>query len=75
MSLVDLMIDLNNAKSPEEVKRSYDAFDQRKAAQPSDAEVLTTFLRDCTDMNGKPLLDTDEYADLEGGKIVMRKLS
>ena len=75
MSLVDLIIDLNNATTPEEEKRAYAAFDQRKAAQPSDAEVLTAFLHDCTDMAGKPLLQADEYAELDGGKVVVKKLN
>ena len=75
MSLSDLIIGLNNARTPEEEKQAYGAFDKRKAAEPSDAEVLTTFLRACNDRASKPLLQADEYADLAGGKVEVEKLN
>lgn len=75
MSLVDLIIDLDKAKTPEEEKQAYTAFDARNAAQPSDSEVLTSFLRDCTNLDGTPILKPDEVACLDGNKIVTQKLN
>jgi hypothetical protein len=75
MSLADLIIDLHNAKTPDDKEQAYAAFDKRKAAQPSDAEVLTAFLRECTNMAGKPLLQADEYAALAGDKVEVKKLN
>jgi hypothetical protein len=75
MSLSDLIIDLNNPKTPGEEKKAYAEFRERMGNEPSDAEVLTAFMRDCTDMDGKPLLQADEYAELDGGKVVTKKLN
>ena len=75
MSLATLIIDLNQAKTPEEEQQAYAAFDARMAAQPSDAEVLTAFMRDCTDTAGNPLLQSGEYAELVSGKIEVKKLN
>jgi hypothetical protein len=36
--------------------------------------TLTAFLRDYTDLAGKPLLLATEYADLEAGRIVTKQL-
>jgi hypothetical protein len=75
MSLSDLIIDLNKAQTPEEEKQAYADFKERMGNEPSDAEVLTAFMRDCRDGQGNDLLQADEYADLAGGKVVVKKLN
>jgi hypothetical protein len=41
--------------------------------QPSDAELLTEFLNNCSTKQDKPILSKGEFADLENGKITIKK--
>jgi hypothetical protein len=41
---------------------------------PSDFEIITNFLRDCTDNTGAPILKKDERAVLVGGVFSIAKL-
>lgn len=74
MSLVQLIIDLEDAKTLEDKARAQADFDARKAAEPSTVEVLTAFLRNCTDTAGAPILQPGEYADLDGSRLQIRNL-
>ena len=61
VTLTDLIL----ADTPEEYEELQRQFRAEQAAAPTDAEILTAFMRDCTDMAGKPLLQNDEFADLQ----------
>ena len=43
--------------------------------QPSDAEIITSFLGNCTTKKDKPVLNKGEFADLEDGKVAIKKSS
>ena len=70
VSLTDLIC----AKNQEEYSELQSKFRKEQAGKPSDSEVLTAFMREHTDVTGKPLLGQGEYAVLDGGKIVTQKL-
>lgn len=61
------------AKTPEEEAAAKAAHKADLANRPSDAEILTEFMKNCTNGNGDPILKRDEMADLQNGKIVIKK--
>lgn len=69
------LTDLICATSPDEYSELQSQFRAEQAVKPSDSEVLTAFMRGCTDFAGEPLLGKDEHVVLDGGKIVTRKLN
>jgi hypothetical protein len=71
VALTDLIL----AATPEEYDELTRQLRAEQAALPSDAEVLTAFMRDCTDMDGRPLLQAGEHADLVDGKVIVKKLN
>lgn len=75
MSILTLMVELREAKNEEEFQAAHARFQARKQAQPTIGEQVTAVLRDCTDPNGKPFLQADEHADVEDGKVVVKKLN
>ncbi|WDD90330.1 hypothetical protein Bsp3421_000155 (plasmid) [Burkholderia sp. FERM BP-3421] len=70
VALTDLIL-AETAQEYDELQRQ---FRSEQAAKPSDAEVLTTFMRDCTDAAGAPLLQADKYAVFNGGRIIRKNL-
>ncbi|CAB3754869.1 hypothetical protein [Paraburkholderia humisilvae] len=75
MSILDLMVDLRSAKTEEEFEAAHARFQQRKQTQPTVGEQVTAKLRNSTMSDGKPFLQNDEHADIEGGKVVVKKLN
>lgn len=71
VALADLIL----AETPEQYEQLQHQFRAEQAAMPSDAEVLTAFMRDGTDLAGNPLLQADEYADLVAGTVSVKKFS
>ena len=63
-------------ETPEARAKAEREFREEQKNAPSDAEIITGFLRDCTDNSGAPILQADEYADeVDSGKINIRKLN
>lgn len=61
------------AKTPEEKEAAKAAHAADLANKPSDSEVITVFLKNCTDGQGKAILQRDEMADFHDGKISIKK--
>lgn len=63
------------AETPESRAEAEREFREEQRNAPTDAEIITGFLRDCSDMQGTPLLLADEFAALDGGKVQVKKLN
>lgn len=63
------------AKTPEEREAAKAAHTADLANQPSDSETITAFLKNCTDVQGKAILDRDEIAELNDGQISIKKIN
>ena len=72
MSLITLT-NILFAKTPEEEKAAKEAHAADLANRPSDSEQITEFLKNCTTAQGKPILNRDEMADVNDGKITIKK--
>lgn len=46
---------------------------QEEAMPLNDSEKITEFLKDCTDMDGRAIIQKDEMADFSEGKITIKK--
>jgi hypothetical protein len=75
MSILDLMMDLRAAETEEDRDAALARFQERKKAQPTVGEQVTALLRNSATPDGKPFLQTDQHADIENGKIVVKKLN
>ncbi|ARL04269.1 hypothetical protein [Burkholderia pseudomallei] len=75
MSILDLMVDLRAATTEADRDAAHARFQERKRAQPTLGEQVTAVLRNSTTPDGKPFLQADEHADIENGKVVVKKLS
>ena len=75
MSILDLMMDLRSAETDADRDAAHVRFQQRKQAQPTVGEQVTAVLRNSTTPDGKPFLLADEHADIENGKVVVKKLN
>ncbi|MDN7754747.1 hypothetical protein [Burkholderia gladioli] len=74
MSILTLMFELRAATTDAERDAAHARLEERKRCQPTVGEQVTAVLRNSTTPGGKPLLQTDEHADVENGKIVVKKL-
>ncbi|WP_045391860.1 hypothetical protein [Vibrio rotiferianus] len=61
------------ANSPEEKAAAKAAHAADLANQPTDSEIITDFLKNCTSVQGEPILQRDEMADFHDGQISIKK--
>lgn len=61
------------AKTPEEKAAAKAAHAADLASQPTDSEVITDFLKNCTNGQGEPILQRDQMADFHEGQISIKK--
>lgn len=61
------------AKTPEEKEAAKAAHAADLANKPSDSEVITAFLKNCTDGQGDAILQRDEMVQLNDGQISIKK--
>ncbi|HAV1520173.1 TPA: hypothetical protein JG825_003492 [Vibrio parahaemolyticus] len=61
------------ATTPEEKAAAKAAHAADLANQPTDSEIITNFLRNCTNGQGEPILQRDEMADLNDSQISFKK--
>lgn len=61
------------AKTPEEKKAAEAAHYEAIKNAPSDAEILSSSLNKCTTVEGEKVLREGEIADLDNGRIVIKK--
>lgn len=74
MSMVTLA-NIILAQTPEEKIEAEKLHREYVKKQPSDAEIITSFLGNCTTKQDSPVLNKAEFADLEDGKVVIKKSS
>ena len=61
------------AKTPEEKAAAKAAHAADLANRPTDSEIISDFLKNCTDGQGKAILQRDEMADFHDGQISIKK--
>ncbi len=61
------------AKTPEELEQAKAAHKADLANKPSDSEIITEFLKNCTNPSGEPILKSDEMAHFDNGSITIKK--
>lgn len=61
------------ANTPEEKAEAEKLHRADVKSQPSDAENITNFLSNCSTKQDKPVLNKGEFADLENGKVTIKK--
>lgn len=61
------------AKTPEEREAAKAAHAADLANKPSDSEVITDFLKNCTNGQGDAILQRDEMAEFNDGQITIKK--
>lgn len=61
------------AKTPEEKAAAKAVHAADLASQPSDSEVITAFLKNCTDSQGDAILQRDEMAEFNDSQISIKK--
>lgn len=61
------------AKTDEERKEAERIHREDVKNRPSDAEQITSFLQNCTTSSGEQVLKSGEYADLDSGKVTVKK--
>lgn len=61
------------AETPEEREKARKAHREAVKNEPSDAEFLTAFLRECQTERGEDILEPDESVSFKDGKLVVFK--
>ncbi|MYM61610.1 hypothetical protein GTG28_20630 [Vibrio sp. OCN044] len=61
------------AKTSEEKEAAKKAHAEDLANRPSDSEIITSFLQNCTTGRGEPVLQRDEMAEFSDGHISIKK--
>ncbi|EGR4074873.1 hypothetical protein DDO73_17600 [Vibrio cholerae] len=72
MSLITLT-NILLATTPEEKAAAQAAHAADLASRPSDSEIITGFLKQCTNAEGKPVLDREQRAEIRDGSISVVK--
>jgi hypothetical protein len=75
MSILTLMVELREATTDAERDAAHARLEERKRCQPTVGEQITAVLRNSTTPGGKPFLQADEHADVERGKVIVKKLN
>lgn len=71
MSMITLC-NIIRAKTDEEILEAERIHREDLKNKPSDAEILTDFLSNCSTSKGNPLLNKGQFANLENGKITVK---
>lgn len=71
MSMITLC-NIALAKTDEEKAEAERIHREDVKNKPSDAEVITEFLSNCSTNSGDSVLNKGEFADLENGKITIK---
>lgn len=69
-----VLLNAVTARTPAQMEEAVRSYKEEATREPSMSELLTQFMRTCTDMAGNALLQPNERAVVSGGEIRILKM-